>query len=96
MINVLTYEIVVVPVIMKIIGLTAQPVLTSTEEKAAEVVSEKAIKLTEQSMINVQGEEKPVEPVSEKAIELTEQEFNVPVNEKFNEQITESKKKGIK
>ena len=44
-------------------------------------------------MINVQGEEKPVEPVSEKAIELTEQEFNVPVNEKFNEQITESKKK---
>ena len=90
MINVPTNDIVVVPVIMKIIGLTAQPSLISTEEKSTEVVSEKVIEQTEQSMINVQGKEKITEPVCEKAIELTEQEFDVQVSEKFNEQITES------
>ena len=68
MINVPAYEIVVEPVTMKLIELTAQPVLTSTEEKAAEVVSEKVIERTEQSTIIVQGEEKITEPVCEKAI----------------------------
>ena len=68
MINVPAYEIVVEPVTMKLIELTEKPVLTSTEEKAAEVVSEKVIERTEQSTIIVQGEEKTTEPFSEKAI----------------------------